>query len=321
MKRLRNEGPVKPINNCPYECFGWWLPDILPDLERPSRSSKYKDKEINAENGSYRGLQDETFVREESTLSNRHSNQSDVQIPLTPNDNNMVCKLNSMRDGNRNKIQSGLLTIARSNARHRRSQIQAYAKPNEGLSLKREHLATPNSKQVQVQPRGLTEEFTSKTTSHGGKMLAVSRESHDEHMLGISRYVKKTSRCRRQHSTALSKWIEHDSHQELQEPCERFLQTVSSLNAKLRELESNARQLHADLSSLRHDFQSKESAVMFMIEETKQLEADLQELQYLDDLIFLLQGQLHRITLRKWPFILAHVLQPTGSPQELNLVV
>jgi hypothetical protein len=63
-----------------------------------------------------------------------------------------------------------------------------------------------------------------------------------------------------------------------------------------------------------------DSAVTLMIQETRELE-DLQGVRYLDDLIFLLQGQLDRISLRKWPFLLAHILPHKDSTQELNLVV
>jgi hypothetical protein len=65
--------------------------------------------------------------------------------------------------------------------------------------------------------------------------------------------------------------------------------------------------------------QSMDSAVNLMIQETRHLE-DLEGVRHLDDLIFLLQGRLDRISLRKWPFLLAHVL-PQDSAQELNLVV
>jgi hypothetical protein len=67
--------------------------------------------------------------------------------------------------------------------------------------------------------------------------------------------------------------------------------------------------------------QSKEVAVTQMTEEVRQLADDLDDIRYLDDLIFLLQGQLDRITLRKWPFLVAHVLPHTNSKEELNLLV
>jgi hypothetical protein len=64
-----------------------------------------------------------------------------------------------------------------------------------------------------------------------------------------------------------------------------------------------------------------ENAATLMIQEARQLGEDLQDIQYLDDIIFLLQGQLDRISLRKWPFLLAHILPHKDSTQELNLVV
>jgi hypothetical protein len=64
-----------------------------------------------------------------------------------------------------------------------------------------------------------------------------------------------------------------------------------------------------------------ESAATLMIQEARQLGEDLQDIRYLDDLIFLLQGQLDRISLRKWPFLLAHIHRHKDSTQELNLVV
>jgi hypothetical protein len=68
-------------------------------------------------------------------------------------------------------------------------------------------------------------------------------------------------------------------------------------------------------------FQSKELAVTQLTEEARQLRDDLEDIRYLDDLIFLLQGQLDRITLRKWPFLIAHTLPDKDSTQELNLLV
>jgi hypothetical protein len=52
-----------------------------------------------------------------------------------------------------------------------------------------------------------------------------------------------------------------------------------------------------------------------------ELAKDVQDTRYLDDLIFLLQGCLDRISLRKWPFVVAHVLGHADCNQELNLVV
>jgi hypothetical protein len=64
-----------------------------------------------------------------------------------------------------------------------------------------------------------------------------------------------------------------------------------------------------------------ESVTTLMIQEAQQLGEDLQDIRYLDDLIFLLQGQLDRISLRKWPFLLGHIFPHKDSTQELNLVV
>jgi hypothetical protein len=47
----------------------------------------------------------------------------------------------------------------------------------------------------------------------------------------------------------------------------------------------------------------------------------VQDTRYLDDLIFLLQGQLDRITLRQWPFLAAHILGHADGNREFNLVV
>jgi hypothetical protein len=55
--------------------------------------------------------------------------------------------------------------------------------------------------------------------------------------------------------------------------------------------------------------------------QTRQLAEDVEDTRYLDDLIFLLQGHLDRITLRKWPFVVAHVHGHADCKRELNLVV
>ena len=58
-----------------------------------------------------------------------------------------------------------------------------------------------------------------------------------------------------------------------------------------------------------------------MTKEAQELVTDLQNLRYLDDLIFLLQGQFDRITLQNWPFLLAHILPHDGVTDEYNLIV
>ncbi|PSN42794.1 hypothetical protein C0J52_20535 [Blattella germanica] len=115
---------------------------------------------------------------------------------------------------------------------------------------------------------------------------------------------------------------EHETtDKELEEPRGRFLKTASALDSKLRNLEADIQQLHTDTHNLNNDFQMQENAVSRMTEAARRLVSDLQNIRYLDDLIYLLQGQLDRITLRKWPFILAHVLPQSDSTQEFNLIV
>ena len=67
--------------------------------------------------------------------------------------------------------------------------------------------------------------------------------------------------------------------------------------------------------------QLQETVVTHMTEETRNMAEDMQDTRYLDDLIFLLQGQLDSISLRKWPFVVRHVLAHADSTRDLNLVV
>ena len=67
--------------------------------------------------------------------------------------------------------------------------------------------------------------------------------------------------------------------------------------------------------------QLQERVVTQLTAERRQLEEEVQDTRHLDDLIFLLHGQLDRITLRKWPFAVANVLRYADCNQELNLIV
>nr|CAD7423850.1 unnamed protein product [Timema monikensis] len=55
--------------------------------------------------------------------------------------------------------------------------------------------------------------------------------------------------------------------------------------------------------------------------DARRLTAELEDLRYLDDLIFMLKGQLERISLRVWPFTMGHVPPGPTTVEEYNLVV
>nr|CAD7259566.1 unnamed protein product [Timema shepardi] len=174
-------------------------------------------------------------------------------------------------------------------------------------------------------------------------------------------------------------------YRELDAPRNEFFTTVRQLDQRLRTLQSNNKQMRADVRDIQQSFKyepcpirltldSRETicvkpvshlayllvqrtrwlhgshrtgkvrrnalstirprragAVQFRViaEQTacrlavdaRRLTAELEDLRYLDDLIFMLKGQLERISLRVWPFTMGHVPPGPTTVEEYNLVV
>lgn len=115
--------------------------------------------------------------------------------------------------------------------------------------------------------------------------------------------------------------IEHDPDRILEESRSALMQAFRELDSRVRGVQECATQIRADVNRLQKDFELQEGVVTHMKARTRQLAEDVQDTRHEDDLIFLLQGQLDRITLRKWPFAVANALRNADCNRELNLIV
>lgn len=61
--------------------------------------------------------------------------------------------------------------------------------------------------------------------------------------------------------------------------------------------------------------QNDEIRVLRLINEIHQIDEESGDVVYLEDFIFLLEGQFEKISLRDWPFVIRHIAG------EMNLIV
>uniref|UniRef100_A0A1B6D350 Uncharacterized protein n=1 Tax=Clastoptera arizonana TaxID=38151 RepID=A0A1B6D350_9HEMI len=102
----------------------------------------------------------------------------------------------------------------------------------------------------------------------------------------------------------------------LEEPRINFFRTATHLNGTLEDLTVQTCDMLCEMILLKQDLEELESHTDILLLETKQLREELQDLCYLDDLIHLMNGQLDRITIKQWPFSIAH-----DNKSELNLII
>ncbi|XP_043472190.1 myb-like protein H isoform X2 [Leptopilina heterotoma] len=95
-------------------------------------------------------------------------------------------------------------------------------------------------------------------------------------------------------------------------------ENLSEIQSKVRRLQDVNEDMQKEIVTLKEDFQNDEWRVNILLEEAINYRRELQELQYLDNLVNLLRGELERISPKTWPFIRNHT-DPYSD--EINLII
>ncbi|PNF24051.1 hypothetical protein B7P43_G08369 [Cryptotermes secundus] len=325
--------PIGEIQITNYEYFGWRLPDLLPNAVKPPRIPEpnvptsglcRQGPQMTSDESSASGsrlhkteLNQRIFDFEHSITNNKYDRRDEI-IPNQIEPMDPAPPLRMTIPGLRNLRSKSIMskkTVEDSSSS--RQELAALINPHSPHRRQLEIILNLDSEPQFRSPAKVT------TGRQFKKTAAPSRSMKYLPGFGTKLQDDSGSKVDKGLSTFVESelLIEHDTDRELEGPRGGFLRTVTELDSKLRVLQAEAGRLHTDISILQRDFQSMESAASLMIQEARQLGEDLRDIRYLDDLIFLLQGQLDRISLRKWPFLLAHTLPHKDSTQELNLVV
>ncbi|XP_068083593.1 uncharacterized protein [Anabrus simplex] len=96
------------------------------------------------------------------------------------------------------------------------------------------------------------------------------------------------------------------------------LHLTENLETKVLRLQIAAYEMRLHLAALHNEYQVAEQKVTSLIDQARQVRYNLHDVVYLEDLIFLLEGQLEHISLRCWPFKLA---RPAHRSRNINLIV
>jgi hypothetical protein len=262
---------IREIRIAKYECFGWRLPDLLPNAVKPPR---IPEPNVSTTGMCRHGSQE---TSEESSASSSQLHETDVNQRILHPEYNITINKNDRGGGivpNQTKIidPASPLTVRRSSIRNLRSKSIVNKKTFEDSSFSRQQLATlinpdsPHRRQLEI-ILNLDSESKSQTPA---KVTTSGRQSKKS--ASSSRSIKHLSdfRTRSQDDSttqvdinhkglstfvesALS--IEHDPDRELEEPRGRFLQTATELGSKHRVLQADARRLHTDINTLHRDFQ------------------------------------------------------------------
>ncbi|XP_051174521.1 hybrid signal transduction histidine kinase D-like [Leptopilina boulardi] len=95
-------------------------------------------------------------------------------------------------------------------------------------------------------------------------------------------------------------------------------ENLSEIQSKIKKLENNNGDMQKNIETLKEDFQNDEWKINILLEDAINLRREIQELQYLDNLVNLLRGELERISPKTWPFIRNHV---DPYSEEINLII
>ncbi|KAJ8669673.1 hypothetical protein QAD02_000932 [Eretmocerus hayati] len=93
---------------------------------------------------------------------------------------------------------------------------------------------------------------------------------------------------------------------------------LEPLGKRLRGLRDSNGSIVDDLAVLRADFSREEQKLDHLLDDTRKLRNEVNELRYLDDLLNLLNGKLENISKRSWPFTVRH---RRLKNEELNLII
>lgn len=316
-----------------YDCFGWWLSDLV-DIIQAERIPK-TDVSVGVTCG-----QELRLDSEGSVPSGHQQNKTDVgQITFDLTDNTITNK-HTVKEGNtshqrEHNAPPSPITADTDRTRTRGSNITAKDEnTSENAACSKQQLAplinlpSPKHKRLQkLLDQGSPNKATLTRFGRPHKISTASKTSIgcasdirtrlqnywtspvEDDDTGLSPVVK----------LALS--IEHDPDRKLEDSRSALMQAFRELDSRVRGLQEDTRQLQADVNRLQKDFELQERDARHVTVRTRQLAEDVQDTRYMDDLIFLLQGQLDRISLRKWPFAVANVLRNADCNRELNLVV
>jgi hypothetical protein len=244
-----------------YECFGWWLSDLVDILE-VKRIPK-PDTSISGE-----CRQQSQLDSEGSVTSSDQLNKTDVNQRTFDFKDNTTLDKNNVREGNTSyqieyNARVSPVTVNRSTTGNLKD-MNAF----ENSACSKQQLITlinlhsPNHRRLEEL---LDQRSQNKTTlTKLRRQLKISKASNtsikclpdlktrlqtdwtsqvnDDHT-GLSPFVK----------LALS--IEHDSDQELDESRCALLRGFRELDSRVRALQEGARQLQADINRLQQDFQ------------------------------------------------------------------
>ncbi|KAJ9584406.1 hypothetical protein L9F63_021258 [Diploptera punctata] len=296
--------------NRSYECFGWRLPDLLTDVIHPPICARDFIKKGKFDGGN--SFEKSKLISDESLRSGSHLDRGNSNSNIVGFVNENINKIQQIEE--ENKIQSESVRINRpiTIAKHE-TQDKIIASKDELIAHIKSDL--PNCEK-------LKEILQNKTTSNSSSKITFSPSNNinKRQNIGLCKESKNVL-C----DCEMKKLVHTAEHEDididLEESRTTFLKAISGLNSRLIALEMNNQQLRNDISNIQRELQMQEDTVTRMTEEARRLVSDLKNLRYLDDLIFLLQGQLDRISLQNWPFLLAHVLPQKDSEHELNLVV
>ncbi|XP_063230759.1 uncharacterized protein LOC134535537 [Bacillus rossius redtenbacheri] len=120
---------------------------------------------------------------------------------------------------------------------------------------------------------------------------------------------------------AASQWHSSPRGRELNRSSNELETAMRILQGKLRAVEAGHRQMVLDVDSIHRGLQAEIATTTRLTKAAQSLVEELQDVRYLDELIFMMEGHLDRISLRVWPFTTAHVSLGPDTCQEYNLVV
>jgi hypothetical protein len=261
---------MKEIQIANYECFGWRLPDILPNRVKPQ---SVPEPNVPSSGVSRHGSQ---MTSEKSSAPGSRSHKTDANQHISYfEQNNTIYKEDRMVESSTYHIKSmdpmSTLRVTRSAFRNWVSELVVNKKMTEdSLAARQEvaELSNPDSSHRRYLETIMN--LDSEAKSHIS--AKVTNGGHFKKATTSSRATKYLSDFRTKLQDDLTPQVdinhngstnfvqsellvEHDTDRELEEPRKHFLQTVTHLDSKLRFLQADARRMQSDIKTLHRDFQ------------------------------------------------------------------
>lgn len=226
-----------------YECFGWWLSDLLSDAERPSGISEPNgNKTDKIDNDGLTHLPGPQLTSEEDLASGNQShmieaNENTLGLDSNTTANKKCAKIGIAKNGTKCITSSKATSMNKTPDDSTLSNTQVAAL-----------IRSPNHKQ----PERIL--YQSPKSEHQFKTSRPAYESSG-YLSGTRTRLQDGDRKVLCPLVELQFTIEHDTDRQLEVPREKFLQAVGGLDSKIRTLQADNRQLHTDLNALLQDFQ------------------------------------------------------------------